>query len=90
MTDDVKDVVTDPRPSLWQQLSQGAQDLLNQGGKRQLELRKPDGGSVFQLSLIWATTLLFAAFIFGVLPLVAIATVLLLVFKYQFVLLKQE
>jgi len=64
-------------------------NLLRRGNERVLELRNPEGRSVFRLGLTWAVLLGVAASVLRLLPIVAIAAVVLLVLKYQFIVTKQ-
>ena len=64
-------------------------NLLKRGNERVLELRNPEGRSVFRLGVTWAVVLGVAALLMRLLPIVAIAAVVLLVLKYQFIVTKQ-
>ena len=64
-------------------------NLLKRGNERVLELRNPQGSSVFRLGVTWAVLLGVAALVMRLLPIVAIAAIVLLVLKYQFIVVKQ-
>ena len=64
-------------------------NLLRRGNERSVELRNPEGRSVFRLGVTWAVLLGVAALVLRLLPIVAIAAVVLLVLKYQFIVVKQ-
>ena len=64
-------------------------NLLKRGNERVLELRNPEGRSVFRLGVTWAVLLGVAALVMRLLPIVVIAAVVLLVLKYQFAVVKQ-
>lgn len=64
-------------------------NLLKRGNERVLELRNPEERSVFRLGLTWAVLLGVLVLFTKLLPVVAIAAVVLLVLKYQFIVVKQ-
>lgn len=64
-------------------------NLLKQGNERTVELRNPEGRSVFRLGVTWAALLGLLTLFTKLLPIVAIAAVVLLVLKYQFAVVKQ-
>ncbi len=64
-------------------------DLLSKGSVRKLELRKPDGTRVFSIGVTWAVVIALAAFLTNTLFIIAIASVVLIVMKYQIAVVKE-
>jgi hypothetical protein len=60
--------------------------LYHRMNQRQLVLRNRFGKDLMQLPMVWVIVLLVLALIFQVLPIIAIAAIILLLTKHQFIL----
>lgn len=79
---------TPTQPSLLDKATGAIRQLFSEGNKRRLELRNRRGETVLGLGLVWALVLATSSLVFGVAHLLAIAVVILIVMKYQFVVLQ--
>ncbi len=75
---------------MWDDLKNTLQRLTRNINRRQLELRKPSGEPVFRLALAWVLLLAFIALWMQIVWLLAITVIILLVLKYQFVLVRRD
>lgn len=75
---------------MWDDLKNTMQRLTRNINRRQLELRKPSGEPVFRLALTWVLLLAFIALWVQMVWLLAITVIVLLVLKYQFVLVRRD
>lgn len=82
-TDTVKKV------GFFMQLQNKLQEAVRQGNERKLELRKPDGETLFGLNLNVSIALAFFLLFTSFVPLVFLSIIILMVMKYQFVILKK-
>jgi hypothetical protein len=64
----------------------GLRTMFQKLNQRQLILRNRNNKKLMQLPLVWVIVGLVVAFLFHVLPLVAIAVIVLLLTKHQFIL----
>jgi hypothetical protein len=64
----------------------GLRTVMNRVNQRQLVLRNRFGKDVMQLPMVWVIVVLVLALIFQVLPIIAIAAIILLLTKHQFIL----
>ena len=64
----------------------GLRNMFQKLNQRQLILRNRNSKQLMQLPLVWVIVGLVVAFLFHVLPIVAIAVVVLLLTKHQFIL----
>lgn len=76
--------------SILDRVSQFFKDLVKRTNVRKLELRKPNGTRVFSIALSWAIVIALAAFFTNTLFIIAIAAVVLLIMKYQIVVIKEH
>lgn len=76
----------DNKPSNETDIFGGMRTMFGKLNERQLILRNRTGKQLMQLPLVWVIVGLVVAFLFHVLPLVAIATIVLLLTKHQFIL----
>ncbi|MCA9835728.1 MAG: DUF4342 domain-containing protein [Trueperaceae bacterium] len=76
--------------SILNRVSHFFKDLVKRTNVRKLELRKPDGRKVFSIALSWAIVIGLAAFFTNTLFIIAIAAVVLLIMKYQIVVIKEH
>ncbi len=67
----------------------GIRNMFSRLNQRQLILRNRTGKQLMQLPLIWVIAGLVVTFLFHVLPLVAIAVIVLLFTKHQFILVQK-
>lgn len=63
----------------------GLRNIISRMNQRQLILRNRHGKDLMQMPLAWVIIGLVVAFLFHVLPLVAIAVIVLLLTKHQFI-----
>ena len=82
-TDTVKKI------GFFMQLQNKLQEAVRQGNERKLELRKPDGETLFGLNLNMSIALAFFLLFTSFVPLVFLSIIILMVMKYQFVILKK-
>jgi hypothetical protein len=64
----------------------GLRNLCSRMNQRQLVLRNRFGKDLMQLPMVWVIVILILALIFHALPIIAIAAVVLLLTKHQFIL----
>jgi Domain of unknown function (DUF4342) len=64
----------------------GLRNIWQRMNERHLVLRNRVGKQLMQLPVVWAIALLVLAFLFHVIPMVAIAVIVLLITKHQFIL----
>ena len=76
--------------SILNRVSQFFKDLVKRTSVRKLELRKPDGSKVFGIPLSWAIAIALVGFFTNTLFIIAIAAVVLLIMKYQIVVIKEH